>query len=90
VLEFIARPARPRTKLKLFEVQITNKSWKEIRLPKQLLIANKKMRIYSSASIAASLSLKNIFKEQIPLCLRMILWAWVTPSTLGSKNHSNP
>jgi len=38
--------------IKLFKVQITNKSSKEILLPEPLLIANKMMRIYSSASIA--------------------------------------
>jgi len=40
--------------IKFIKVQITNKSWKEILLPKPMLIANKKMRIYSSASIEAS------------------------------------
>jgi len=39
---------------KIIKVQITNKSSKEIRQPKLLLIENKKMRIYSSASIEAS------------------------------------
>jgi hypothetical protein len=40
--------------IKFIKVQITNKSSKEIGQPKPLLIANKKMRIYSSASIEAS------------------------------------
>jgi hypothetical protein len=52
VLEFIARPAQTVSPIKLFKVQITNKSPKEILLQKLLLIANKIMRVYSSASIA--------------------------------------
>jgi hypothetical protein len=39
---------------KFIKVQITNKSSKEIGLPKPVLIVNKKMKIYSSASIAAN------------------------------------
>jgi len=39
---------------KFIKVQITNKSRKEIRQPKLLLILNKKMKIYSSASIEAN------------------------------------
>jgi len=38
---------------KIIKVQITNKSWKEIRQPKPLLIVKKKMKIYSSAIIEA-------------------------------------
>ena len=34
--------------------EVKNKSSIELRLPELLLIANKKMRIYSSASIAAN------------------------------------
>ena len=36
-------------------------------------------RVSKTTTADRSLSLKNIFKEGIPLCLRMILWAWVTP-----------
>jgi hypothetical protein len=54
VLVFIARPALTISPIKIIKVQITNKSSKEIRQPKPLLIVNKKMRIYSSASIEAS------------------------------------
>jgi hypothetical protein len=43
--------------IKIFKVQITNKCSKEIPQPKPLLIVNKKMRIYSSVSIEASLML---------------------------------
>jgi hypothetical protein len=40
--------------IKFIKVQITNKCSKEIRQPKPLLIVNKKMKIYSSASIEAN------------------------------------
>jgi hypothetical protein len=40
--------------IKFIKVQITNKSRKEILLPKLMMIVNKKMKIYSSASIEAS------------------------------------
>jgi hypothetical protein len=36
-------------------------------------------RVNKITTANRSRSLKNIFKEGIPLCLRMILWAWVTP-----------
>jgi hypothetical protein len=42
---------------KVTDDEVKNKSSRELRLPEPLLIANKKMRIYSSASIAANLML---------------------------------
>jgi hypothetical protein len=54
VLEFIARPAQTVSPIKIIKVQITNKSSKEIGLPKPMLMMNKKMIIYSSASIEAN------------------------------------
>ena len=39
---------------KITDDEVKNKSRIELRLPEPLLIANKKMRIYSSASIAAN------------------------------------
>jgi len=54
VLGFIADPAQTVSPIKIIKVQITNKGSKQIRLTEPLLIANKKMRIYSSASIEAN------------------------------------
>jgi hypothetical protein len=53
VLEFImsSPELKPNTNT---DDEIKNKSSIELRLTEQLLIANKKMRIYSSASIAAN------------------------------------
>jgi hypothetical protein len=39
---------------RITDVEVKNKSGIEFRLTEPLLIANKKMRIYSSASIAAN------------------------------------
>jgi hypothetical protein len=61
VLEFIMSSLELKPN-RITDDEVKNKSSIELRLTEPLLIANKKMRIYSSASIAASNYVKAIIQ----------------------------